>query len=56
LSIASARNAPPGAMTTAVPVAIAGSGRKTVSVGSLTLATTRSPDGEAVTVSATFQS
>ena len=38
LSNASTRSAPPGAITTAAPVAMAGSGKNTDSVGSLTFA------------------
>jgi hypothetical protein len=50
-SMASATNAPPGAMTTPVPVAVASSGRYAVSVGVTTLKTT-APSG----VSSTFVS
>ena len=49
------RSAPPGATTTAAPVAAAASGRKTVRVGSLTLAMIRSPAGDRVVVSAIVQ-
>ena len=49
LSKPSTRSAPPGAITAAAPVATLASGRNTVSVGSLTFAITRSPDGELVT-------
>ena len=42
-------------MTIAAPVAFGGSGRNTVSVGSLTFETVRSPDGDIVTDSETDQ-
>ena len=48
LSNPSTRSAPPGAITAAAPVAIAASGRNTVSVGSLTFVMTRSPEGDLV--------
>ena len=55
LSQPRSRSAPPGATTTAVPVALAAAGRNTVTVGSLTLVIVRSPVGEVVVASGTVQ-
>src|SRR5688572_5259574 len=55
LSQPSSRSAPPGATTTAFPVAFPASGRNTVTVGSLTLVIVRSPVGEVVVTSGMAQ-
>src|SRR5688572_7136908 len=55
LSQPRSRSAPPGATTTAVPVAFPAAGRNTVTVGSLTLVIVRSPVGEVVVTSGTVQ-
>src|SRR5687768_1723339 len=49
------RSAPPGATTTAVPVALAGEGRNTDTDGSLTLLMVLSPAGDVVVASGTVQ-
>src|SRR4029079_334225 len=55
LSQPRSRSAPPGATTTAAPVALAAAGRKMVTVGSLTFVIVRSPVGEVVVASGMVQ-